>query len=198
VCICLWCRGVLSDILTFLIYIIVPLNLCRVCWLYYQSSAEMLHPNYKYVTRTSLHHLSLFLPYFSLISSSLPPFSPSPLSLSICIHKTWRMHVHHTHTYTHLYLPALKPESVPVKSLSYFSGWWNILPRPENIINRGPHCLLSALACIRNVIILDPATSSCAFIVGSDHNFLPAAFKEDWNDKKKKKTKCWERKMCKK
>lgn len=75
-----------------------------------------------------------------------------------------------THSHTHLCLPALKPESVSVKSPSYFSGWWNILPRSENIINNGLHCLLSVLACIRNVIILQPATSLWAFIACSDHN----------------------------
>lgn len=178
---CIWAsvcseEELLFDTLTFLIYIPLPPNLCRVCWLYYQSGAEMLHPGCKYATWTSFHHI-FFLSHLFL----------SFLSHYMYIH-TWSFSGIHTdtldtRTHTHARLTALKPESVSVKSLSYFSGWWNILLRPENIINRGPHCLLPALACIRNVIILQPATSSSAFMVGSDHNILPSAFKEERNNK---------------
>lgn len=114
---------------------------------------------------TSFCYISLLLNFLSRISFFfLFFFSFSfPIYTERCTHACPRD--------TLSCLPALKPECVSVKSLSYFSGWWNILPRPENIINRGPHCLLWALAGICNVIIFKLTASSCAFIVSSDHNF---------------------------
>ena len=115
---CVWVsvcgeEELLCDTLTFLIYILLPLNLCRVCWLYYQPGAEMLHPDCKYVTWTTFHHIS---------PSSLS--SPSALTIYIHTHLIifWHSYGHlthtclcthpypnthtHTHTHTHTSLPT--------------------------------------------------------------------------------------------
>lgn len=118
--------------LKFLLYILLLLNVSRVCWLHYQFGAKMSHLLHKWFQKVSFS----FLPFLKSLTTCMPVTK----DITLCFKSTYEVW-----------------GSVSVDSSSYFSGWWNILPRPGTILNRGPHCLLWALACICNVITLKPS-----------------------------------------